>query len=103
MIFGISREEIKLAFRGVHYHIKKLGEELMAEIADVKAAADKAVADIATLRGKVNDAVAKIADLQAKLDAIPVPADHSAELQAIADELNAATAPDDPAPAAPSA
>ena len=94
MIWGISRQEIKLAFRGVHYHIKKQGEELMATIAEVKASADAAVAQLDTLEAKLKDVSQKLADAIAAAANAPAPVDNSADLQAIKDALDAAVARD---------
>ena len=98
MIFGISRDEIKLAFRGVHYHIRELREELMADYAAADAKLDEFIAASTAERAQVEAGLAKITDLLAQLAAAQGAA--APDTQPLIDKMQAeldALKADDPA------
>ena len=108
MIWGVSREEIFLKFRGVHYHLRDMRKEmagqiddLNAVIADLKAASSgevqqlkDALADVATKVATIADLTQKLADAAA--NTAPDLSGQIADIKAVVDELKS----DDPAPSA---
>ncbi len=84
------------AIRGIHYHIKAQGEELMADYKAADAKLDEFIAASAAERGQVQDGLKKITDLLAQLAAASSP-DTQPLIDKMQGEIDALKADDPPA------